>query len=122
MLKGIFFLIVGFFVTACGSPVITKQSGINETQSIYLVADNLVGYQVSVGHIKDHRITSGDLTDDPLSIVTSADSKLQNSDVLEINVSKGDNFIKVKNKTGKVIYSKNMYFSAGQKSTINLKD
>ncbi|GHA60938.1 hypothetical protein ACFFLZ_02525 [Photobacterium aphoticum] len=110
-----------FGLTACGSPVINKQTGISEQQIIFIVGEDLIDYTVSVGNIHKHKITHIDLEDDSVQVSTSADSNLQNSDVLKIIVSQGTNHLEIQNDKNETIYKNDIYLSQGQSTLVNVK-
>lgn len=120
MLKNlfIFFLLSG--LTACGSPLHTSQTGVEASQHIILVGNNLTGNTISIGSIRNHEIKAADLTKHDLTIATSANSELQNKEILEIKVNSGNNLIIIKDKNGKIILKKSIYLSNGQTSTVKL--
>lgn len=114
-------LIIPFIalLSACGS-ISHTETGVSENQYIYITAENLVGYEISVGTIQDYEIKSSDLMDDPTVVTTSSNTPKQNADVLQIKVLSGSNDIELKNKKGNTIYKNNLYLSVGQSTTINL--
>lgn len=120
MFKKFFLMSAILLLFACGSPVVNKQSGMAETQSIYIVADTLVGYSVSFAALNDYKVSSSDLMSHSLKIATSVNSDFQKSEVLEIKAPQGENQLRVKNSTGEVIYQKMIYLSKGQTTTIKL--
>ncbi|BCK16625.1 hypothetical protein V9R55_002800 [Vibrio cholerae] len=120
MYKSLLLIMSALLLSACGSPVVNNQTGLVETQSIYVVADKLVGYSVSLGALDNHTITRSDLMSNSLKVATSANSEFQKSDVIEIKAPQGESILELKNSTGEVVYRKTIYLSAGQKITINL--
>lgn len=120
MLKNFLILLFISWLSACGSALHTNQTGVEASQHIVLVGKNLIGYSVSIGTINNHIIQSSDLTDHDLTIATSANSALQNKDILEIKVNSGNNLITVKDKNSKVILKKSIYLSDGQTTTVQL--
>lgn len=120
MFKYIFFFCFILVVSGCGSPVVNNQSGVLESQKVYLISKKLVGYNVSIGNIDKHQIKHSDLMTNTLKVATSGNSNLENSDVLEIKVSEGENLLEVENREGVVLYKNNIYLSPGQNVTINL--
>ncbi|WP_108944689.1 hypothetical protein [Shewanella halifaxensis] len=119
--KNIVLLLTIFSLTACGSHVVTKQVGIAEQQIIYVVGKELVGYKISIGNIQGHKISSSDLEDDPVHVLTSADNNLQNSDVLKVIVASGTNHLEITNNRGRIVYKNDVYLSQGQSTFINVK-
>ncbi|MBV7299686.1 hypothetical protein [Enterovibrio paralichthyis] len=113
------FIVLG--LTACGSAVITKETGISDQQIIYIVGDDLNNYLVSVGNIEKHKISNSDLESDTTSVLTSTNSQWQNSDVLKIIVSQGENHLEVINNNGAIVYKNDIYLSRGQSTLINVK-
>ncbi|WMN89810.1 hypothetical protein NI382_17040 [Vibrio parahaemolyticus] len=120
MYKSFFLMMSALLLSACGSPVVSHQSGIVENQSIYVVSDELVGYSVSLGSLDNHKISRSDLLSNSLKVATSANSDFQKSEVIQIKALLGENLLELKNPNGDVIYRKTIYLSAGQSITINL--
>jgi hypothetical protein len=116
MYKSLLLIMSALLLSACGSPVVNNQTGVVETQSIYVVADKLVGYSVSLGALDNHTITRSDLMSNSLKVATSANSVFQKSDVIEIKAPQGESVLELKNSAGEVVYRKMIYLSAGQKN------
>lgn len=113
MKKILFIILLSSFLFGCGASVNTT-SGQENQQYIILMAENLVGYKVSVGKAVNYKILSEDLMPYEMGLLGVTDSEDEKLESLKIKIDKGTHNLKVKNKAGKVIYSKDIYLSAGQ--------
>lgn len=111
---------ISLFLSACGTPVTTQQSGIIESQYIIVHAKRLVGYSVSVGKIQDYIIKKADLDLYELGIATSSNSKIEDGETLKIKLGTGEQRLIIKDLNGQAIHNKSYYFSNGQVITITL--
>lgn len=119
-MKKLIILSLSLFLFACGSNVQNNQTGLEHEQQVVLIADKLVGKIISVGPISNHVIAKNELTPYATGVAGVADAKDENSEILTIKLDQGSHQINVKNASGEVIYSKQIYLANGQVRTIRL--
>ena len=117
-MKQFFVACLVLLISGCGANV-HKTTGVANEQNIIIVADSLVGKTISVGNVNGYVITDADLTPYQTGVAGVTDSELEQSEVLKIKVNEGMNNLVLKS-NGVVIFSKELYLSAGQTRTIKL--
>ncbi|MBV7316546.1 hypothetical protein [Shewanella sp. NIFS-20-20] len=117
-MKKLLMIAVSLILTACGANV-HNTTGIDNEQYIVVIADSLIGKQISIGDIKQHTISAADLQPFEMGIAGVTDPALENSDVLKVKVDQGSNQITI-TQDNNVLLSKELYLSAGQTRTIKL--
>ena len=119
-MRTIIFLFLSIFLVACGSNVQRNQTGLEHEQKVVVIADLLIGSSITVAAINNHTIVANDLTPYATGIAGAADAADENRQILVIKLDKGSHKISIKSPSGKVMYSKDIYLTAGQVRTIRL--
>ena len=119
MKKTLLLICSSIFLFGCGANVNTT-SGKENQQYIILMAENLVGYKVSVGQAVNYKILGENLMPYEMGLLGVTDSEEEKLERLKIKIDQGTQKLVIKNKVGKIIYSKDIYLSAGQVRKIRI--
>lgn len=118
-MKNIVLVLLAAFLVSCGAPIQKSTTGLEETTQIVLLAENLVGLDVTVGNI-DKKIGRSDLERYRLGVAGAADAEIENMHRVTIAIQPGNHRVIIKD-GGQTLIDRSMYFSAGQTREIKVR-
>ena len=111
-------LLVVSMLVACGAPVRTQQTSLAPKTELLLIADVLVGAQVS---LNDKRLTvsKNNLESYKYGIAGAADKSIEKQEVIRLPVDPGTVKVKI-SLNGKMLFEKKLYLVEGQTRELRL--
>ena len=111
-------LLAVFMLVACGAPVRTQQTSIAPKTELLLIAEVLVGAQISLND-KRLTVTKDDLESYQYGVAGAADKSIENQEVIRLSVEPGNVLVKVR-LNGAMLLEKKLYLVEGQTRELRL--
>lgn len=115
-----FMLVVLFVMAGCGSTVQKSSVGYNEQTEIHLIAQELIGLNVSLGDAYSKVIEPSDLEKYQLNIFGTKRSERGEMELIILKAEKGQNRLTI-TEGNVVVYDKVLYLNQGQKREVEIQ-